>query len=45
MRRKRAKLQIQNEEMGSSSPMVIVPTSKLFSGLSIHVGQPEFAND
>ena len=43
MRRKRAKLQIQNTEMGSSTPMVIAPTSKLFNGLSIHVGQPTFA--
>jgi hypothetical protein len=40
MRRKRAKLQIQNAEMGSSTPMVTTSTSKLFSGLSIHVGQP-----
>ena len=45
MRRKRAKLQIQNAEMGSSTPIVIAPTSKLFSGLSIHVGQPTFAID
>lgn len=37
MRRKRAKLQIQNAEMGSSTPMVVAPTSKLFSGLSIHI--------
>ena len=43
MRRKRAKLQIQNAEMGDSTPMVIAPTSKLFSGLSIHVGQLAFA--
>ncbi len=40
MRRKRAKLQIQNSEMEGSAPTVIAPTSKLFSGLSIHVGQP-----
>ena len=39
MRRKRAKLQIQNTEMGDT-PAVIDLTSKLFSGLSIHVGQP-----
>lgn len=45
MRRKRAKLQVQNAEMGSSTPMVIAPTSKLFSGLSIHVGQPAFSID
>jgi DNA repair protein REV1 len=45
MRRKRAKLQVQNAEMGSSTPMVIAPTSKLFGGLSIHVGQPAFAID
>jgi DNA repair protein REV1 len=45
MRRKRAKLQIQNAEMGSNTPMAIAPTSKLFSGLSIHVGQPAFAID
>lgn len=45
MRRKRAKLQIQNTEMGSTTPMVITPTSKLFSGLSIHVGQPAFTID
>jgi DNA repair protein REV1 len=45
MRRKRAKLQIQNAEMGSSTPMVIARTSKLFSGLSIHVGRPPFAID
>jgi DNA repair protein REV1 len=45
MRRKRAKLQIQNTEMGSSTPMVIAPTSKLFSGLLIHVCQPAFAID
>jgi hypothetical protein len=45
MRRKRAKLQVQNAEMGSSTPVVIAPTSKLFSGLSIHVGQPAFAID
>lgn len=38
MRRKRAKLQIQNAEMGGSTRMAINPTSKLFSGLSIHVG-------
>lgn len=37
MRRKRAKLQVQNAEIGSSTPMVIALTSKLFSGLSIHV--------
>lgn len=42
MRRKRAKLQIQNAEMGGSTPMAIAPTGKLFSGLSIHVGQPAF---
>lgn len=42
MRRKRAKLQIQNAEMGGSTPMVIAPTSKIFSGLSIYVGQPAF---
>ena len=45
MRRKRAKLQIQNAEMGSSTPMVFAPTSKLFSGLSIYVCQPTFAID
>jgi hypothetical protein len=45
MRRKRAKLQIQNVEVGSSAPMAITPTSKLFSGLSIHVGQPAFITD
>jgi hypothetical protein len=45
MRRKRAKLQVQNAEIGSSTPMVIAPTSKLFSGLSIHVGQPAIAID
>ena len=47
MRRKRAKLQVQNAEMGSDTvtPMVIAPTSKLFSGLSIHVGQAAFAID
>lgn len=45
MRRKRAKLQIQNSEIGSTTPMVITPTSKLFSGLSIHVGQPAFTID
>jgi hypothetical protein len=39
MRRKRAKLQIQNVEMGSTTPTVIASTSKLFSGLSIYVGQ------
>jgi hypothetical protein len=39
MRRKRAKLQIQNAEMGGA-PTAIASTSKLFSGLSIHVGQP-----
>ena len=37
MRRKRAKLQVQNAEMGGSTPVVIAPTNKLFSGLSIHV--------
>ena len=41
-RRKRAKLQIQNSEMGGSIPTVIASTSKLFSGLSIHVRQPAF---
>src|SRR6267154_631995 len=45
MRRKRAKLQIQNAEMRGSTPKVIAPTSKLFSGLSIHVGQAAFAID
>jgi DNA repair protein REV1 len=39
MRRKRAKLQIQNAEMGGA-PTAIALTNKLFSGLSIHVGQP-----
>jgi hypothetical protein len=39
MRRKRAKLQIQNAEMGGTTPTVVASTSKLFSGLSIYVGQ------
>lgn len=38
MRRKRAKLQIQNAEMGDT-PGPIPSKSKLFNGLSIHVGQ------
>lgn len=37
MRRKRAKLQVQNAEMGGSTSVVIAPTNQLFSGLSIHV--------
>ena len=41
MRRKRAKLQIQNTEIGDT-PAVLASTSKLFSGLSIHVGQSTF---
>lgn len=44
MHRKRAKLQIQNAEMGDT-PSVIASTSKLFSGLSIHVGKPLFDID
>src|SRR5712672_1604634 len=39
MRRKRAKLQIQNAEMGGT-PGVVASKSRLFNGLSIHVGQP-----
>jgi hypothetical protein len=39
MRRKRAKLQIQNAEMGGT-PEVVASKSRLFNGLSIHVGQP-----
>ncbi len=38
MRRKRAKLQIQNAEMGDT-PGAGTSKSKLFNGLSIHVGQ------
>lgn len=44
MRRKRAKLQIQNVEMGDT-PSAIASTSKLFSGLSIHVGKPLYVID
>ncbi|KAI9508820.1 DNA repair protein [Russula earlei] len=36
MRRKRAKLQIQNAEMGDS-PEVITSNSRLFNGLAIHI--------
>jgi len=39
MRRKRAKLQIQNAEIGDT-PGAGTSKSKLFNGLSIHVGQP-----
>ena len=39
MRRKRAKLQIQNTEMGGTTTTVVASTSKLFSGLSIYVGE------
>ena len=39
MRRKRAKLQIQNTEMGDTTTTVVASTSKLFSGLSIYVGE------
>jgi DNA repair protein REV1 len=39
MRRKRAKLQIQNAEMGDT-PDASTSKSKLFNGLSIHVGRP-----
>ena len=39
MRRKRAKLQIQNVEIGDT-PDAGTSKSKLFNGLSIHVGQP-----
>jgi hypothetical protein len=39
MRRKRAKLQIQNAEMGDT-PDACTSKSKLFNGLSIHVGRP-----
>ena len=39
MRRKRAKLQIQNVEMGDT-PDASTSKRKLFKGLSIHVGQP-----
>jgi len=39
MRRKRAKLQIQNAEMGDT-PDAGTSKSKLFNGLSIHVGRP-----
>jgi hypothetical protein len=45
MRRKRAKLQMQNAEMGGSTPTVIASTNRLFSGLSIHVRQPAFTID
>jgi hypothetical protein len=38
MRRKRAKLQIQNAEMGDTQEPT-TSNSKLFNGLSIHVGQ------
>jgi DNA repair protein REV1 len=39
MRRKRAKLQIQNVEIGDT-PDADTSKSTLFNGLSIHVGQP-----
>lgn len=41
MRRKRAKLQIQNTEMGDT-PGAGTSKSKLFNGLSIHVSQPSW---
>jgi DNA repair protein REV1 len=41
MRRKRAKLQIQNVEMGDA-PGAGTSKSKLFNGLSIHVSQPSW---